>query len=66
MPDSKTVDTVLMMLFNGKHCGAGMIVSPFGVINDGLCDITYVHDRRQMGFFGVVDILDKASKKGGI
>jgi hypothetical protein len=29
---------------NGKNSGAGIIVNPFACMNDGLIDITWIHD----------------------
>ena len=43
-PNQPSVNTILLMLFNGKYTGGGMIVDPFAVMNDGLLDITWVHD----------------------
>jgi len=60
------VGTVLLMPFNGKNTGAGMIINPFAVMNDGLVDLTFMSDERRMGLFGIADLLDKAAKKGGI
>ena len=38
------VETILLMLMNGKTTGAGMVVIPFACMNDGLIDITWIHD----------------------
>jgi hypothetical protein len=38
------VSSILVMLFNGKFTGGGMIVHPFACMNDGLVDITWLHD----------------------
>lgn len=38
------VSSILLMLFNGKFTGGGMIVDPFACMNDGLVDITWLHD----------------------
>ena len=54
------------MAFNGKFTGGGMILNPFGCMNDGLLDMTWVHDEKAMGLLGVADILGKAKSKGGI
>jgi hypothetical protein len=53
------------MLFNGKFSGGGLIVDPFACMNDGLVDITWLHDESQQGLLGVADILGKAKSKGG-
>lgn len=54
------------MLFNGKYTGGGMIVDPFAVMNDGLIDLTFVHDQEKQNLMGTADLLDKAKTKGGI
>ena len=38
------VETILLMLMNGKTTGAGMVVNPFACMNDGLIDVTWIHD----------------------
>lgn len=38
------VSSILLMLFNGKFSGGGMIIDPFACMNDGLVDITWLHD----------------------
>jgi diacylglycerol kinase family enzyme len=38
------VSSILLMLFNGKFTGGGMIIDPFACMNDGLVDITWLHD----------------------
>ena len=59
------VTSILVMLFNGKFSGGGLIVDPFACMNDGLVDITWLHDESQQGLLGVADILGKAKSKGG-
>jgi len=51
---------------NGKYCGAGMIVNPYGCMNDGLLDICWTHDEGVMNLAGTAGILDKAKKQGGL
>lgn len=65
-PGKNNVNTILMMLFNGKYSGGGMIVDPFACMNDGLVDLTWLHDERVSGIMGISDILGKAKNKGGI
>jgi len=60
MDTKNDVQTILIMLFNGKTTGAGMILNPFAVMNDGLLDVTWLHDENKMGVFGIADLLDKA------
>ena len=59
------VSSILVMLFNGKFGGGGMILDPFACMNDGLVDLTWLHDETQQGLLGVADILGKAKSKGG-
>ena len=59
------VSSILVMLFNGKFTGGGMIVDPFASMNDGLVDITWLHDESKQGLVGVADLLGKAKSKGG-
>ena len=42
-----------------------MIINPFATLNDGLVDITWVHDDRVAGLLGISDLLGKA-KNGGV
>lgn len=53
-------DTEIVMGFNGKVGGGGMILNPFAVLNDGFMDMTVVPTR--VGFGTLVAILDKATK----
>lgn len=48
---------------NGKYRGAGMIVNPYGCINDDLIDVCWTRDE---GVLNLVGILDKAKKHGGM
>lgn len=62
---TNNVSSILVMLFNGKFTGGGMIVDPFACMNDGLVDITWLHDESKQGLIGVADLLGKAKDKGG-
>ena len=42
-PGKGDVNTLLLMLFNGKYTGAGKLVDPFAIMNDGLIDVTWIH-----------------------
>ena len=64
--DSEEIETIFIMLFNGKYTAGGLIGDPFACINDGLVDLMIVHDEKFMKFFSIVDMLDKAKKLGGI
>jgi len=63
--NKNNVSSILVMLFNGKFTGAGMCVGPYACMNDGLIDLTWLHDETQQGLLGVADLLDKAKTKGG-
>ena len=41
------ISSILVMLFNGKFSGGGLIVDPFACMNDGLIDLTWLHDETQ-------------------
>jgi diacylglycerol kinase family enzyme len=57
--------TTLLMMFNGKYSGGGMIIDPFAIMNDGLIDMTFISDQKTQNLMGVADMLDKAKTKGG-
>ena len=54
------------MLFNGKYTGGGLIANPFACMNDGLLDISFMHDEKSMGLKGIANFMEKAKNKGGI
>ena len=56
----KDFETVIVMFFNGKIGGGGMILNPFGTINNGFIDATVLPIR--LGFGDLVKVLDKATK----
>lgn len=63
--DGKKADSlssIMVMIFNGKSTGGGMIVDPFAAMNDGLVDIMSVSDPTAGTLMGVADMLDKAKK----
>ena len=62
----ESLATTLLMPTNGKFTGAGMIVNPFSVMNDGLIDITWVSDPAINNLMGVAGMLGDAKKRGGI
>lgn len=62
--DSK-IETVLIMVTNGKYAGGGMTINPFSCINDGLCDIVFIHDTSINSLLGVASMLGEAKKQGG-
>lgn len=64
-PKMPNVSTILLMLFNGKYTGGGMIVDPFACLNDGLVDIAWLYEEKVQTLIGIADMLDKAKKKGG-
>ena len=60
------MSSIFLMLFNNKSTGAGMILNPFPVMNDGMIDVSWLHAEDKQGVLGIADILDKAKKEGGI
>jgi len=60
------MESIFLMLFNNKSTGAGMILNPFPVMNDGMIDVSWIHAEDKQGVLGIADILDKAKKEGGI
>jgi diacylglycerol kinase family enzyme len=64
-PSTPKVSTTLLMMFNGKYSGGGMIIDPFAVMNDGLIDMVFIHDQKTQSLMGVADFLEKAKTKGG-
>jgi diacylglycerol kinase family enzyme len=59
------ISTIFMMFFNGSYTGGGLQCEPFACMNDGLLDLTFLHNTRKNNLTGVADLLDKA-KKGGV
>ena len=54
----------MLMVNNGKFSQSG-IINPFAAVNDGLIDVSWVHDPAWMGAFGVSGIFDEAKSKAG-
>jgi len=48
------ITTQKMCVYNGKFGGGGLLLSPLGVINDGLLDICYVN--RIISSMAIIDI----------
>ena len=59
------MNTMLMMVNNGKFCNNGMIMNPYAVINDGLIDISWVDAPEYQGTLSVSGIMSRA-RMGGI
>lgn len=59
----ETTSSVIFMLLNGKFTGGGGVVDPFACMNDGLVDLTWLHDETRQGLFSVGDFWIKAKKK---
>jgi hypothetical protein len=62
---TETVNTGLLVVSNGKYINGGAMFNPYSVINDGLIDITWVHDPAYSGYWGLSGIMKKASAYGG-
>lgn len=54
------------MVNNGKYINGGAVYNPFGVVNDGLIDISWVHDPSYQGYWGMSGLMKKAQNWGGI
>jgi diacylglycerol kinase family enzyme len=59
----ETTSSVIFMLSNGKFTDGGGVVDPFACMNDGLVDLTWLHDEKRQGLFAVGDFWIKAKKK---
>lgn len=54
------------MINNGKYINGGAVFNPYGVVNDGLIDITWVHDPSYQGYWGMSGLMKKAQYGGGV
>lgn len=61
----EVVSTGLLVVSNGKYINGGAMFNPYSVINDGLIDITWVHDPAYSGYWGLSGLMKKASAQGG-
>ena len=59
------LDTGMIVVSNSKYFGGGAIINPHAALNDGLVDITWVHDPAVTGYFGLGSVISKASKSQG-
>jgi hypothetical protein len=57
----ETVSTGLLVVSNGKFINGGAMFNPYSVVNDGLIDITWVHDPAYAGYWGMSGLMKKAS-----
>jgi diacylglycerol kinase family enzyme len=57
--------SICIMAFNGKFTGGGMMLDPYGCVNDGMLDIIWTSDPAVNNLMGVSGLMDKA-KAGGI
>lgn len=57
------VEAILIMFFNGKLGGGGMMMQPFAVLNDGFLDVAIV---RNFGVKYLLQITDLTQNHGGI
>jgi len=65
MGESQNIETTLLMVTNGKFTGAGCVINPFSVMNDGLIDVTWISDPAVNNLMGVAGLLGDAKKHGG-
>lgn len=54
------VSTGMLVVSNGKYSSNGAIFNPFGVVNDGLIDITWVNDPSYNGYWALSGLMKKA------
>jgi len=54
---SDAVSTGWLKVSNGKYSSG--IVNPFAAVNDGLVDITWVHDNSINGYFALKKMIEK-------
>ena len=54
------VQTMVIVIANGKYKGAGMVLNPFACMNDGLLDITWVNDPGLQSLKGVASLMGEA------
>ena len=59
IPDLKTN---FIWVYNGKYGGGDMLLSPFSLVNDGACELTYFDGR--VGFCQSIPFFNKV-KAGG-
>ena len=64
--ENGSISTSLMMMFNGKFTGGGIIFDPFALMNDGLLDMAWICDPKVNSMKGIAGILGDAKKRGGI
>ena len=54
----KDMKTNFIWLYNGKFGGGSMLLSPFSIINDGFCELSYytgnIPMHKSIGFFAKV------------
>jgi hypothetical protein len=54
------LSTGFLVVNNGKYINGGAVFNPFGVVNDGLIDISWVHDPSYQGYWGMSGLIKKA------
>lgn len=59
------LNTGLLVVGNGKYINGGAIFNPFCCVNDGLIDVTWVHDHSYSGYWSMSGLMKKASTYGG-
>ena len=55
-----------MFVGNIKFTAGGAVINPYSILNDGLADITWIHDPEMMGVLGFHSVLYDAKLKGGL
>ena len=64
--ESGQINTGLLVINNGKYINGGAVFNPYGVVNDGMIDMTWVHDPSYQGYWGMSGLMKKAQYQGGV
>jgi len=59
------LETILIMIHNGKYTGGGMVVDPFAILNDGMLNVSCATNKKNFKMMKLDDTMKKA-KKGGL
>ena len=60
----ENIPLILLGVFNSKFGGGGFLLSPYGVVNDGMIEVMLYKEK--IGFGGMVGVMDDSLKFKGI
>lgn len=40
----KDLHSQFLMVNNGKYAGGGMVLNPYGLVNDGYCELSFISE----------------------